>query len=80
LTDYQTIVETIAATTTETGLSVEAVLDTGSYPTGVKVSTSQMNSVGLQRYDFHGEWNYRIHPKPIPESVRDKPLTLKQTK
>jgi hypothetical protein len=32
LTDYQVIVETIAATTTETGLTVEAVLDPGTYP------------------------------------------------
>jgi hypothetical protein len=29
LTDYQVIIETIAATRTQTGLTVEAVLDTG---------------------------------------------------
>jgi hypothetical protein len=32
-TDYQVITETIA-TTTKTGLAVEAVLDTNTYPTG----------------------------------------------
>ena len=32
LTDYQVVVETIAATTTSTGLTVEAVLDGGIYP------------------------------------------------
>ena len=32
LTDYQVIVETIAATTTKTGLTVEAVLDPGTLP------------------------------------------------
>lgn len=79
LTDYQTIVETIAATTTATGLTVEAVLDTGSYPTGVKVSDAEMNTVPVQCYDFHPEWNYRIYPTRIPESVRDKPITLKRT-
>ena len=32
LTDYQVVIETIAATTTKTGLTVEAVLDEGTYP------------------------------------------------
>src|SRR5262245_7324266 len=35
LTDYQVVVETIAATTTSTALTVEAVLDEGVYPTGL---------------------------------------------
>ncbi|BCJ33882.1 hypothetical protein Athai_13850 [Actinocatenispora thailandica] len=79
LTDYQTIVETIATTTTSTRLSVEAVLDTGTYPTGVKISNAQMTTVPLQRYAFHGEWNYLIHPHLIAESVQDKPISLEQT-
>jgi hypothetical protein len=40
LSDYQVVIETIAATTTEAGLSVEAVLDEGTYPTGVKVTNA----------------------------------------
>jgi DDE family transposase len=79
LTDYQTVIETIAATSTSTGLAVEAVLDTGAYPTGVKISDRQVAAIPLRRYDFHSEWNYRIEPVSIPERVRDKPITLKRT-
>jgi Rhodopirellula transposase DDE domain len=68
LTDYQVIIETIAATTTKTGLTVEAVLDNGTYPSGVKVSDKQIKAVPLTRHQFHGEWNYTIHCGPIPEA------------
>ncbi len=42
LTSHQVVVDTIAATTTRTGLRVHAELDTGSYPAGVKVSDAQV--------------------------------------
>ena len=42
LTSHEVIVNTIAATTTRTGLTVRAELDPGSYATGVKVSDEQM--------------------------------------
>jgi hypothetical protein len=76
LTDYQVVVETIAATTTETGLTVAAVLDTGVYPTGVRISDAQMKTVPVQRYTFHGEWNYVIHPGLIPETLRNQTISL----
>jgi len=76
LTDYQVVVETIAATTTETGLTVAAVLDPTTYPTGIRISDTQMTAVPVQRYAFHGEWNYVIHPGPIPETVRNKTINL----
>jgi hypothetical protein len=79
LTDYQVVVETIAATTTETGLTVEAVLDPGVYPTGVKVSDAQFEAVSLTRDQFHGEWNYTIHPGPALKTVPDKTSTPKST-
>jgi hypothetical protein len=72
LTDYQVVVETITATTTETGLTVEAVLDTGKYPTGARYTDTQMKTVPLTRDQFHGEWNYTISPcqttKPLQET------------
>jgi len=55
LTDYQVIVETIAATRTQTGLTVEAVLDANEYPTGVKVSNAELKVVPITRDPFHGE-------------------------
>jgi hypothetical protein len=38
LTSHEVIVQTIAATSTATGLRVHAELDTSAYDTGVKVS------------------------------------------
>src|SRR6266702_4135179 len=42
MTSHDVIINSIAATTTRTGLTVQARLDGGSYPTGVKVSNAQM--------------------------------------
>jgi len=62
LTSHEVIVETIAATTTRTGLTVRAQLDTGSYPTGVKISDQEMAALPITCHDFHGDWNYCLHP------------------
>jgi hypothetical protein len=68
LTSHEVIVETIAATTTTTGLTVRAELDENEYPTGVKIPDKQMKALEtdgiLTRHDFHGEWNYTLHPQP----------------
>ena len=45
LTSHEVIVNTIAATTTSTGLKVRAVLDTTDYPTGVKIRDKQMRQL-----------------------------------
>jgi hypothetical protein len=62
LTTYRTVVELIAATTTRTGLRVQADLDQGSYPIGVKISDAQLREVPLQPHDWHPDWNYSILP------------------
>jgi hypothetical protein len=68
LTSHEVIVETIAATTTSTGLTVHAELDQATYPTGVKIPDTQMKALEtehiLTRHDFHGEWNYTLSPRP----------------
>jgi hypothetical protein len=60
LVSYQVVVNLIAATTTETGLRVQADLDTEVYPTKVKVTDEQLANVDLHPHQFHGEWNYTI--------------------
>jgi hypothetical protein len=66
LTSHEVIIETIAATTTRTGLTVQAQLDTTGYPKGIKISDRQMkeleNERRLRRHEFHGEWNYTLVP------------------
>jgi hypothetical protein len=64
LTTYRVIVELIAATTTRTGLRVQADLDTGSYPLGQKVTEAELAAIPLRRHEWHGDWNYSIEPKP----------------
>jgi len=60
LVSYQVVVNLIGATTTETGLRVQADLDTEVYPTKVKVTDEQLATVDLHPHHFHGEWNYTI--------------------
>jgi transposase len=62
LTSHEVVVNLIAATTTRTGLSVHAELDTGSYPTGITISDAQMAALPVTRHTFHGDWNYTLHP------------------
>jgi len=64
LTSHDVIIDSIAATTTRTGLTVDARLDEGSYPTGVKVTSAQMAALPISRHPFHGDWNYTLHPAP----------------
>ena len=62
LTSIRTIVELIAATTTQTGLTITADHDPGEYLKGVKTSDAELDAVPLTRHDWHGDWNYTIHP------------------
>lgn len=63
LLTHQIIVELIAATRTDSGLTVRCRLDQASYPTGVPVSDDELANVNITRCDFHGEWNYAIAPR-----------------
>lgn len=62
LTSHEVIVNLIANTTTAKGLEIQAELDTGSYPKGVKVTDSELHNVNLIVDEFHGDWNYSIMP------------------
>jgi hypothetical protein len=62
LTSHEVILQSIAATTTGTSLSVQAQLDTGEYPTGVQISDARMAALPIARHSFHGDWNYTLHP------------------
>jgi transposase len=60
LETFQTVVNLIANTTTTTGLTVRCELDTSLYPTKIKLTKQQKESIPLTRHEFHGEWNYTI--------------------
>lgn len=62
LLDYKTIVNLISRTTTAKGLKVRCRLDRRKYPTGRKVTNEEFKQINLKKNNFHGEWNYTIHP------------------
>jgi Rhodopirellula transposase DDE domain len=62
LETYQTIVNLIASTTTTTGLTVRCELDPSLYPTKIKLTDQQKESIPLARHLFHSDWNYTIRP------------------
>ena len=69
LTRHEVIVETIAATTTTSELTVQSELDTNTYPVGVKIPNKQMwaleTSGILTRHDFHGGMELHAQPGDI---------------
>ncbi len=67
LSSYGVIVNLIANTTTSTGLTIEADLDTRDYPTGIKITDEQISELNLTKHDFHGsDWNYTLEPHTDP--------------
>jgi transposase len=64
LVSHQVIVDLIAATTTKAGLKVRAQIDSNLYPSGLKVTDKQVAALHIEHDDFHGEWNYKILPRP----------------
>jgi transposase len=60
----ETVVNLIGSTTTEKGLTIQAVLDENEYETGLEVSDEELSAVNLEKHTFHPEWNYKITPQP----------------
>ena len=58
---YEVIINSIAATTTRTGLEVYARLDQTAYPK-VDVTDTELAAVNITHDQCHPEWNYTITP------------------
>ena len=50
-------------TRTDAGLRVRAELDKRKYPKGVTATDPEMDALSLHRNEFHGDWNYELHPR-----------------
>lgn len=57
LTSLEVVIQLISGTTNEKGLTVSAIKDSNSYPTGVKITKKEMKSLNIVRDSFHGDWN-----------------------
>jgi hypothetical protein len=62
LESLEVIVSLVGDTNTAAGLRIQAALDAGQYPKGVKVSEAEMKTLRIDRAHFHGEWHYTILP------------------
>ena len=78
LETHEVVVETIAATTTKTGLSIQAALDTNTYQKGMRITDKAMKAfeaAHLQRHTFHGNCRdghaCRQHDTPESAGVID---------
>jgi len=38
----------------------DAVRDDTKYETGIKISDEELEAVGVNKHNFHGDWNYTI--------------------
>jgi hypothetical protein len=62
LSSHAVLIELIAPTTTAPGLRVQAELDTGCSPTGIRITPKQFAAVNLFPADFQGDWNSTLYP------------------
>lgn|SRR5579884_357828 len=63
LASREQMVERIRATTTRTGLKVEAEVEPKVYPKGVRLKNRELAQLRLQADEFHSDWNYTISPR-----------------
>jgi transposase len=63
LVSHEVIINLIANTKTGTGLRIRAELDRGNYPTGIKITDTELNALNLKQATFHGDWNYALLPQ-----------------
>jgi len=62
LESLSTIKNYISTTTTTTGLSVKAYIDSKDYAKGIKISDEQMSRLNITNHDALPNWNYTLAP------------------
>jgi len=63
LTSLEVVIRLLSGTTNDKGLTVTAIKDGNSYPTGIKITKKEMKALNIVRDSFHGDWNYTIKPQ-----------------
>lgn len=62
LESLEVIVNLIANTTTQKGLTIKAEADKNQYEKGLKVDDEELKKIRLTGKEFRGDWNYKISP------------------
>ena len=73
LVSHQVIVQLIASTRTETGLTIACDIDWSRYPKGIKIPKAALRDLNIRYDDFHGDWNYTIFPAAHPWTEKPPP-------
>ena len=72
--------ELIGATTTCTGLTITAELDTSEYATGLIFAKKQVEVLPIDRHGFHPDWNYTVRPEPHETPIPTRKQTTRRRK
>ena len=70
LVSFETVINLISATTTRTGLNLQAVLDEREYETGQRISDEAMQQLYLRKHEQDPQWNYTLSPRPQVRSQK----------
>ena len=62
LRSFNDATQYIRATTTKTGLTIDAALGTAIYEKGVKITKKEFKALNMTRHAFHGERNCTVPP------------------
>lgn len=65
LVSIETIINLIGATKTKKGLKIQTAVDINPYVKGIKITDKEMKTLDIKKNEFHGEWNYTLHPRKI---------------
>jgi transposase len=68
LVSLDVIINLIGNTTSQTGLKVYAMKDDNKYPTKIKISDEEMESLNIMPMGALGKWNYKIKPRKKRQS------------
>lgn len=63
LLNFETVINLIGGTHTQSGLKVKAVLDTNQYETGIATPDEDIDKLRLKRHRTHPNWNYTLLPR-----------------
>jgi DDE family transposase len=73
LLSHQVIIQLIASTKTETGLTITCDIDWGHYSKGIKIPKAALKDLNIKYNNFHGDWNYTISPIAHRQSKKSPP-------
>jgi hypothetical protein len=62
LDSFSIIQNYIRTTSTTTGLTVKAYIDSKAYAKGVKINTEQLKQLNIRKHDTFPNWNYTVSP------------------